>query len=189
MTSYFSIFVLMVGFTMGINILVGAFVTSPDFAGLNKTAILDLQLNSEGAVPESLKPQFNAGTTCIDEEDVGVNATLIGILCNPTRQTLTTTTINNVTTTSFTTTKVQVGSLEDEQLGISDFSATSIDSIQTAVAFLSGDFIFRAIGALFVDDIANIPQEFIIGWKIIIGLMYAGLILSIFFGRSLANAN
>jgi len=171
---------------MGINILVGAFVTSPDFAGLDKTALLDLQLDSEGAVPNDLKPSFNG--TCQEE-----GSTLIGLLCNPTVQTLETTVTENGTVTSSGIADsggLKTSSIEDQIGGdVTDFSQTSVFSLNNAIAVLSGDFIFKAISALFVDDIANIPEEFIIGWKVIIGLMYVGLILSLLFGRSLANAN
>lgn len=176
---------------MGINILVGAFVTSPDFDAMNKTALLDLQLDSEGAVPDSLKPNFTAGTTCIDEETLqaGGNVdTLIGILCNPTKQNIETVVSNNNSTTTGIV-NTQTVSIEDQVGSVTDFSQTSVFSLNNIIAVLSGDFIFKAISALFVEDIANIPEEFILGWKVIIGLMYVGLIASLIFGRSLANAN
>lgn len=180
---------------MGINILVGAFVTAsedtdgdgiPDFAALNKTAILGLQLDSNNAVPADLKPEFSPDTDCVDE-----GSTLIGKLCNPTIQTLETTVTNNVTSSGIAQSGgLKTTSIEDQVGGdVTDFSQTSVFSMNNAIAVLSGDFIFKAISALFVDDIANIPEEFIIGWKVIIGLMYVGLILSLLFGRSLAQAN
>lgn len=186
MTSYFSIFVLMVGFTMGINILVGAFITSPDFDSLNKTALLDLQLGSNSSVPADLKPTF-------DGECQNEGSTLIGLLCNPTVQTLETTVTENGTVTSSGIADsggLKTSSIETQVGGdVTDFSQTQVFSINNAISVLSGDFIFKAVSALFVEDIANIPEEFIIGWKVIIGLMYVGLILSLVFGRSLSQAS
>lgn len=183
----------MVGFTMGINILVGAFVTSPDFDSMDKTALLDLQIQTQGALREELKPNFTSGTTCIDEKQAVLlgesleGGTLIGILCNPLKQNIQTLTTQNSTTTSIVNT--EVSSIGEQFGSVTDFSQTQIGSVEIVIKLLSGDFIFNAIGALFVDDIAEIPEEFIIGWKVIIGLMFAGLILSLVFGRNLAGAN
>jgi len=188
MTSYFSIFVLMVGFTMGINILVGAFITSPDFVDLDKSALLSLQLGSNSSIPADLKPSFAPDTDCFEE-----GTTLIGKLCNPTVQTLETTSTENGTVTSSGIAEsggLKTSSIQDQVGGdVTDFSQTSVFSLNNAIAVLSGDFIFKAISALFVEDIANIPEEFIIGWKVIIGLMYVGLIVSLLFGRSLSTAS
>ena len=212
MTSYFSLFVLMLSITIGMNVLAGAFINSPAFEELGTVEEREILFGKvRGAdIPEELSGAFQEGEvdcSVIRDEQGAVSTnpddidTLLEEICNPSKQTITTTstTINNITTSTSaieTTERAKVGSLAQK---VSSEGQISIFDTDNVIAALTGEFILRAVAGAFFgfcseqndpscDPDSQLPQEFVDGFRVIVLLMFIGMILSLLFGRSLATA-
>ena len=86
MTSYFSLFILMLSITLGMNVLAGAFQTSPAFNELGTTEERKLLFGQIGTeIPPNLLGAFQTGN--VDCADNVVNGSqLLEDLCNPAKQ-------------------------------------------------------------------------------------------------------
>lgn len=213
MTSYFSLFVLMLSITLGMNVLAGAFIASPAFEELGTVEEREVLFGRIGAdIPANLGGSENT-RAFQDNEDCSnlvitgdgilgtADDTLLEKLCNPTKQDITTTStvINNITITTTaidTTETAQIGSLDTKVTSPSQLEISSIDNV---IALLTGEFILRAVAGAFFgfcseqndpscDPDSQLPQEFVDGFRVIVLLMFAGMIISLLFGRSLATA-
>lgn len=206
MTSYFSLFVLMLSITIGMNVLAGAFINSPAFDEIDDSVFARIGTD----IPQDLTGAFQEGEVdCSvirdDQGTVSTNPndidTLLEEICNPTKQTTqtTSTVTNNITTTTTaidTTERAQVGSLAQK---VSSEGQISIFDTDNVIAALTGEFILRAVAGAFFgfcneqndpscDPDSQLPQEFVDGFRVIVLLMFIGMILSLLFGRSLASA-
>lgn len=206
MTSYFSLFVLMLSITIGMNVLAGAFINSPAFDEIDDSVFARIGTD----IPEDLTGAFQQGeidcSTIRDDQGVVTGEavdidTLLEEICNPSKQnTITTSTvINNITTTTTeidTTERAKLGSLASK---VSSEGQISIFDTDNVIAALTGEFILRAVAGAFFgfcseqndpscDPDSQLPQEFVDGFRVIVLLMFIGMILSLLFGRSLATA-
>jgi len=212
MTSYFSLFVLMLSITLGMNVLAGAFTTSPAFQDLGTVEERKVLFGQIGTpIPDNLQGAFQEGKVdCAEVFDEQGNIdptknpanvdTLLEELCNPTKQNIETisTQANNVTTTTTeidTTESAEFGQLASD---IQDTSIISIGTFDNVIGALTGEFILRAVAGAFFgfcnvespscDPDSQLPQEFVDGFAVIVLLMFVGMVLSLIFGRSLATA-
>ena len=202
MTSYFSLFVLMLSITIGMNVLAGAFITSPAFEDLGtqqERAVLFGNIGSE--IPAKLQGAFNSSQNINTVECSTDSTGLLNEICNPTKQNIQTvsTSVNNVTTTTTdidTTQDAEFGSLASD---IQDTSIISINTFDIVIGALTGEFILRAVAGAFFgfcteindpscDPDSQLPQVFVDGFAVIVLLMFVGMVLSLLFGRSLATA-
>lgn len=190
----------MLSITLGMNVLAGAFQTSPAFDELGtpaERAVLFGQIGTD--IPDNLEGAFETGEVDCQTID-GTIDTLLEELCNPRKQNIETisTTINNVTTTTTkieTTQTAEFGQLADD---IQDTSIISIDTFDNVIGALTGEFILRAVAGAFFgfcnvespscDPDSQLPQEFVDGFAVIVLLMFVGMVVSLIFGRSLSTA-
>ena len=196
MTSYFSLFVLMLSITIGMNVLAGAFINSPAFDEIDDSVFA--RIGTE--IPEDLTGAFQEGEVDCSVIDGDID-TLLEEICNPSKQTTitTSTTINNITTSTTaidTTERAKIGDLASK---VSSEGQISIFDTDNVIAALTGEFILRAVAGAFFgfcseqndpscDPDSQLPQEFVDGFRVIVLLMFIGMILSLLFGRSLATA-
>lgn len=202
----------MLSITLGMNVLAGAFTTSPAFNELGtpaERAILFGQIGTD--IPDRLEGAFEEGEiNCADVFDQQGNIdpaknpanvdTLLEELCNPAKQNIETisTQVNNITTTT-----TQIDSTQSAEFGqlasdIEDTSIISIGTFDNVIGALTGEFILRAVAGAFFgfcnvespscDPDSQLPQEFVDGFAVIVLLMFVGMVLSLIFGRSLSTA-
>jgi len=207
MTTYFSLFVLMLSITLGMNVLAGAFQASPAFDELDDSVFANIGTD----IPDRLEGAFEEGKIdCADVFDEQGNIdptknpanvnTLIEELCNPQKQniqTISTQVVNTTTTTTEidTTESAEFGQLASD---IQDTSIISIDTFDNVISALTGEFILRAVAGAFFgfcdvespscDPDSQLPQEFVDGFAVIVLLMFVGMVVSLIFGRSLSTA-
>jgi len=198
MTSFFSLFVLMLSITLGLNLLAGAFEESPAFDDIDDAVFARIGT----PIPDNIAVTFDD----VDCSTInGTADTLLEEICNPRKQNLETvsTSTNNVTTTTTsidTTQTVKLGSPTSELASnVQDANILSLDSFNTVIKALTGEFILRAVAGAFFgfcnevndpscDPDSQLPEEFVAGFAVIVLLMFVGMILSLLFGRSLATA-
>lgn len=191
----------MLSITLGMNVLAGAFQTSPAFDELGTTEERKILFGNIGTqIPPKLQGAFNSSqdinTVKCSEGSTG----LLNELCNPRKQNIETisTSVNNITTTTTqidTTESAEFGQLAED---IQDTSIISINTFDIVIGALTGEFILRAVAGAFFgfcdiespscDPDSQLPQEFVDGFAVIVLLMFVGMVLSLFFGRSLATA-
>jgi len=204
----------MLSITLGMNVLAGAFTTSPAFNELGTVQEREVLFGQIGTgIPENLKGAFETGQVdCaevfIDEDNDVVDPTknpanvdtLLEELCNPKKQNLETisTQTNNVTTTVSqidTTESAEFGQLASD---IESASLIDLNTFDNVIGALTGEFILRAVAGAFFgfcnvespscDPDSQLPQEFVDGFAVIVLLMFVGMVLSLLFGRSLSTA-
>ncbi len=196
MTSYFSLFVLMLSITIGMNVLAGAFINSPAFDEIDDSVFA--RIGTE--IPEDLTGAFQEGEVDCSVIDGDID-TLLEEICNPSKQTTITTStiINNITTTTTTIDTTERAKIGDLASKVSSEGQISIFDTDNVIAALTGEFILRAVAGAFFgfcseqndpscDPDSQLPQEFVDGFRVIVLLMFIGMILSLLFGRSLATA-
>ncbi len=196
MTSYFSLFVLMLSITIGMNVLAGAFINSPAFDEIDDSVFA--RIGTE--IPEDLTGAFQEGEVDCSVIDGDID-TLLEEICNPSKQTTitTSTTINNITTSTTTIDTTERAKIGDLASKVSSEGQISIFDTDNVIAALTGEFILRAVAGAFFgfcseqndpscDPDSQLPQEFVDGFRVIVLLMFIGMILSLLFGRSLATA-
>lgn len=190
----------MLSITLGMNVLAGAFQTSPAFeelGTLEERKILFGQIGTE--IPPNLLGAFEEGEVDCQQVEGSID-TLLEELCNPTKQNIETisTQVNNITTTTSkidTTEKAEFGQLASD---IQDTSIISINTFDNVIGALTGEFILRAVAGAFFgfcdqaspscDPDSQLPEEFVAGFAVIVLLMFVGMVLSLLFGRSLSTA-
>ncbi len=190
----------MLSITLGMNVLAGAFQTSPAFDDLGtpaERAILFGQIGTD--IPDNLEGAFQEGKVDCQQVE-GTIDTLLEELCNPQKQNIETisTQVNNITTTTTeidTTQSAEFGQLASD---IKDTSIISIDTFDNVIGALTGEFILRAVAGAFFgfcdqaspscDPDSQLPEEFVQGFAVIVLLMFVGMVVSLLFGRSLATA-
>jgi len=199
MTSFFSLFVLMLSITLGLNVLAGAFEASPAFDDIDDSVFQNIGAD----IPTALEAKFDEGEVDCSDVD-GTIDTLLEEICNPRKQNIETTSTLVANTTTTTT---QVGTTQTVKLGsptselsedIEDANILSVNSFNTVIKALTGEFILRAVAGAFFgfcdvespscDPDSQLPEEFVAGFAVIVLLMFVGMILSLLFGRSLATA-
>jgi len=202
----------MLSITLGMNVLAGAFTTSPAFNELGTVQEREILFGKIGTpIPDNLKGAFETGQVdCAEVFDEQGNIdptknpanvdTLLEELCNPKKQNLETisTQVNNVTTTTTeidTTESAEFGQLASD---IESASLIDLNTFDNVIGALTGEFILRAVAGAFFgfcdqaspscDPDSQLPEEFVQGFAVIVLLMFVGMVLSLLFGRSLATA-
>lgn len=202
MTSYFSLFVLMLAITIGMNVLAAAFITSPAFNELGtqqERQVLFGRIGTE--IPADLQGAFNSSQNINTVECATDSTGLLNEVCNPTQQNIQTTStlVGNITTTTRTIDTTQDAKFGQLAQDIDDTSIISINTFDLVIGALTGEFILRAVAGAFFgfctetndpscDPNSQLPQIFVDGFAVIVLLMFVGMVLSLLFGRSLATA-
>ncbi len=191
----------MLSITLGMNVLAGAFQTSPAFDELGTVEERKLLFGQIGTdIPPNLLGAFQEGNINCADKNVVNGSQLLEDLCNPQKQNLETisTQVNNITTTT-----TQIDTTETAEFGqlASDIESASLIDLNTfdnVIGALTGEFILRAVAGAFFgfcdqaspscDPDSQLPEEFVQGFAVIVLLMFVGMVLSLLFGRSLATA-
>ncbi len=191
----------MLSITLGMNVLAGAFTTSPAFNDLGTVEERQVLFSQIGTpIPANLQGAFQEGNIdCADKNVVG-GSQLLEDLCNPDKQNIETVSTQVVNTTTTTT---EIDTTEEANFGelagqIQDTSIISINTFDIVIGALTGEFILRAVAGAFFgfcnvespscDPDSQLPEEFVQGFAVIVLLMFVGMVLSLLFGRSLATA-
>jgi len=170
MTSFWNLFILFICINIGFLFVPSAFQQSSEFDGIDFSNFNNVEF------PESLKvdyladPEANCGTTDTD--------TLIGQLCLEGK-------IQNISLNE-TETANQVINTQEIGIGdwlsqITDFGNLLVFGIQLLFSAVTGGFIVSVMTTTIFND--ELPNEFVIGVQVLIGLMW----LSFFFKQTIGR--
>lgn len=177
MTSFWSLFILFVGFNIGFTVVSGAFVNSEAF-----DEIPDENLAVGIPFPSNLTPEF-VNECNRDQPQVPNATTLISELCTKaTSQELNITSIGATGEDQIVNTK-DVGFF-DWLDNISDLGQMIVFGATLLLNAITGDFIVAILSTVFVSDEGTLPAEFEIGVRVLIGLMWVALFYAMVFARS-----
>jgi len=178
MTSFWSLFILFVGFNIGFTVVSGAFQSSDAF-----DEIPDDNLSIGIPFPQELTPDL-AGE-CNRDQAVPANATtLIKELCTKAG-------IQNLNTTGAETGGESIVSGSQDTVGffdwfsqVSDLGQLIVFGVTLLLNAITGDFIIAVLNTVFVADEGTLPPEFEIGVRVLVGLMWVALFYAMVFARS-----